>query len=155
LAGICLQSLGSDLIFWKERFSCPICLDLLKDPTTLSCGHNYCMSCITKRWDEESQGGIYTCPQCRQMFRPKPVLGKNTMLADFLEELKKTRLEAAPHPHLGVTALSAPITTGTADTTWLWRCMFALPASILHPAVMCWIVSGGSLHSLHLGSCLV
>uniref|UniRef100_A0A3Q2VY19 Taste receptor type 1 member 3 n=1 Tax=Haplochromis burtoni TaxID=8153 RepID=A0A3Q2VY19_HAPBU len=26
---------------------------------------------------------------------------------------------------------------------------------ILHPAVMCWIVSGASLHSLHLGSCLV
>uniref|UniRef100_A0A3B4G6J7 Ig-like domain-containing protein n=1 Tax=Pundamilia nyererei TaxID=303518 RepID=A0A3B4G6J7_9CICH len=30
-----------------------------------------------------------------------------------------------------------------------------LSVSILHPAVMCWIVSGASLHSLHLGSCLV
>lgn len=29
----------------------------------------------------------------------------------------------------------------------------ALPASVLHPSVMCWIISGASLHKLHLGSC--
>ncbi|KAI3354393.1 hypothetical protein L3Q82_018913, partial [Scortum barcoo] len=43
----------------------------------------------------------------------------------------------------------------TMPATWLWRSMYALPASILHPAVTCWIVSGASLHSLRLGSCLV
>lgn len=39
--------------------------------------------------------------------------------------------------------------------SWLWHSMHALPATILHPGVMCWIVSGTSLHSLHLGSWLV
>lgn len=30
----------------------------------------------------------------------------------------------------------------TMPHTWLWCSMYALPANILSPAVMCWIVSG-------------
>uniref|UniRef100_A0A669AZ21 mitogen-activated protein kinase kinase kinase n=1 Tax=Oreochromis niloticus TaxID=8128 RepID=A0A669AZ21_ORENI len=60
------------------------------------------------------------------------------------------------HFDLGTSRLySAQMFLYTMPATWLWRSMYALPASILHPAVMCWIVSGASLHSLHLGSCLV
>uniref|UniRef100_A0A3P8ZVC6 Tripartite motif-containing protein 16-like n=1 Tax=Esox lucius TaxID=8010 RepID=A0A3P8ZVC6_ESOLU len=82
-----------------NSLSCSVCLDLLKDPVTIPCGHSYCMGCIKACLDQEDDKGIYSCPQCRQTFIPRPVLNRNTILAELVENLKKTKLQAAPPDH--------------------------------------------------------
>uniref|UniRef100_A0A672MCA0 Tripartite motif-containing protein 16-like n=1 Tax=Sinocyclocheilus grahami TaxID=75366 RepID=A0A672MCA0_SINGR len=71
-----------------EAFACPICLDILKDPATLPCGHSYCLLCIQKHWDQTAKKGSYECPQCRQHFKPRPVLARSNVLMEALEKLR-------------------------------------------------------------------
>ncbi|XP_030626817.1 E3 ubiquitin-protein ligase TRIM11 [Chanos chanos] len=81
----------------NEDLSCSICLDTFSNPSTLPCGHSYCMRCIGNYWDQQCGKGTYNCPQCRQTFPKRPPLSKNTLLSSMLEKLSRVGL-AETHP---------------------------------------------------------
>lgn len=71
-----------------ETFACPICLETLKDPATLPCGHSYCLLCVQRHWDQTASKGFFECPQCRQRFNPRPVLARSNVLMEAMEKLR-------------------------------------------------------------------
>ncbi|XP_029380841.1 E3 ubiquitin-protein ligase TRIM47-like isoform X2 [Echeneis naucrates] len=79
----------------QEQFCCSVCLETLRDPVTIPCGHSYCLDCIEDYWNRTKQKGQYSCPQCRQVFNPKPLLSRNTVLGELLEKFQKSRFQAS------------------------------------------------------------
>ncbi|KAM9191805.1 tripartite motif-containing protein 75-like [Dugong dugon] len=74
----------------------PICLDYLKDPVTIDCGHNFCRHCIYQSW--ESLQDIFPCPICLhhcldRNFRRNPQL---CLMIDIVKRLLTTRSKRIP-----------------------------------------------------------
>ncbi|XP_014047739.2 nuclear pore complex protein Nup214 isoform X3 [Salmo salar] len=91
------SKMSASILLEQDLFNCPICLDLLKDPVTMPCGHSHCMGCIQGLWEQEDQMGGQICPQCKEsLTQPWPTLNRNTILAEMVAKLKKTELQAAP-----------------------------------------------------------
>ncbi|XP_062864530.1 tripartite motif-containing protein 16-like [Trichomycterus rosablanca] len=79
----------------RGEFSCSVCLETLKVPVTILCGHTHARQIINNCWDQEDDKGTYSCPQCRQTFTPRPVVRKNIILANVVENLKKRELQGS------------------------------------------------------------
>uniref|UniRef100_A0A673AQG1 Tripartite motif containing 35-13 n=1 Tax=Sphaeramia orbicularis TaxID=375764 RepID=A0A673AQG1_9TELE len=43
--------------------SCPICLEIFKDPVVLSCSHSFCKDCLHNWWAEQP---LHVCPVCKR-----------------------------------------------------------------------------------------
>lgn len=79
-----------------DLLTCSICLDELKRPVTLHCGHSYCMDCVNRYWDQESHHSVYSCPQCRHTFISRPLLNKSTVLVDLMGKMSETEKTTFP-----------------------------------------------------------
>ncbi|XP_056137094.1 tripartite motif-containing protein 16 [Lampris incognitus] len=88
----------SDFPLPPEAYSCPLCVDALRDPVTIPCGDTYCLECIKIYWDQFDHIGVYTCPQCRATFTPRPVLRRN--VPDVNQDLRRHLPELSPFPYL-------------------------------------------------------
>ncbi|CAN0112131.1 unnamed protein product [Lampetra fluviatilis] len=68
-----------------SELSCPICLGTFDCPSTLSCGHSFCLRCLDGIWERASS---FSCPQCRAAFPERPQLKRNVALANLVEQLR-------------------------------------------------------------------
>ncbi|XP_065447256.1 RING finger protein 112-like isoform X1 [Chrysemys picta bellii] len=48
----------------QEDITCSICLDILEDPVSIECGHNFCRGCLSTHWSGVSAWESQ-CPECR------------------------------------------------------------------------------------------
>ncbi|CAK6974951.1 finTRIM family%2C member 86 [Scomber scombrus] len=93
----------------EETFVCSVCLDILKDPATVPCGHSYCLACIKSHWDKGDSKSQYSCPQCREVFKPRPSLAKSTVLVEAMEKLRTNSLKHGPSTAVSSAPPSMPI----------------------------------------------
>uniref|UniRef100_A0A8C3FQM2 RING-type domain-containing protein n=1 Tax=Chrysemys picta bellii TaxID=8478 RepID=A0A8C3FQM2_CHRPI len=48
----------------REDVTCSICLDVLDNPVSIECGHNFCRGCLMAHWHGVS-AQVSQCPECR------------------------------------------------------------------------------------------
>ncbi|XP_029452829.1 E3 ubiquitin-protein ligase TRIM39-like [Rhinatrema bivittatum] len=65
--------------------ACSFCLDYFKNPVTIDCGHNFCLSCITYYWQRVDTK--FLCPQCKETSK-QGTLMPNKQLANVIEIAK-------------------------------------------------------------------
>ena len=53
----------------EKEITCPLCLDIFKEPKKLPCDHIYCKECITRLAQLRFNGTI-SCPECRFIAQP-------------------------------------------------------------------------------------
>ncbi|XP_064872876.1 zinc-binding protein A33-like [Oncorhynchus nerka] len=75
----------------EDRFSCPICCDIFKDPVVLACGHSFCEVCQQEYWADKKP---WKCPVCRRRFpvamtQPPRNLALNDACEAFLQERRQ------------------------------------------------------------------
>ncbi|XP_068584473.1 E3 ubiquitin-protein ligase TRIM39-like isoform X2 [Cebidichthys violaceus] len=87
----------------EDHFQCPICLKVFSDPVTTPCGHNFCKTCLSERWDK---GDSCSCPMCHKRFHVRPEISTNVVIEEISVQIKRRKVEA----------------TESADTPWRVKC---------------------------------
>ncbi|XP_070253710.1 E3 ubiquitin-protein ligase TRIM38-like [Myotis yumanensis] len=79
----------------REEATCSICLHLMAEPVSISCGHSYCQACLlgfmSLKSSQRSQRDTktFSCPQCRAPFRKgslRPIKQLGSLIAALREQ---------------------------------------------------------------------
>ncbi|NXD41820.1 TRI47 protein, partial [Copsychus sechellarum] len=96
---------------------CPICLDVLRDPVTVPCGHNFCQGCLQALRqrpgppDGAGAGGAARCPLCQEPVPAGLRLCKNRALCELLPLLASPSSPPPPSPP----AAASPMAPGAEE----------------------------------------
>lgn len=91
-AGASAASTAAALENLQVEASCSVCLEYLKEPVIIECGHNFCKACITRWWEDLERD--FPCPVCRKTsryrsLRPNRQLGSMVEIAKQLQAVKR------------------------------------------------------------------
>ncbi|KAK1233622.1 E3 ubiquitin ligase [Marasmius sp. AFHP31] len=99
-----------ELVDLEPHTSCKICLDRLRAPYVLSCGHSFCRTCLKAMFEFKVPKHVgmpypfspsatpYSCPVCRSAVvrRPIPNFDLKSMISDFTEIFGETEVPRKP-----------------------------------------------------------
>ncbi|EPQ05777.1 Tripartite motif-containing protein 38 [Myotis brandtii] len=88
----------------REEATCSICLHLMAEPVSISCGHSYCQACLLRfvgppsSLPSEQDTETFSCPQCQALFqrgslRPNKQLGSLIAALREQEQQQQQQLE--------------------------------------------------------------
>ncbi|OBS80341.1 hypothetical protein A6R68_21458 [Neotoma lepida] len=95
---------SSVLVMIKEEVTCPICLELLKEPVSADCDHSFCRACITLNYESrKGKEGEGICPVCQTSYlfgnlRP------NRHVANIVEKLTGFKFSPEEEQNVNVCA---------------------------------------------------
>lgn len=128
-----LAMASSNSLLSEEQLQCSICLEIFTKPVSTPCGHNYCMACLNKCWDNNQQ---YRCPFCKKQFSKRPELCVNTfisnLVAQFKESVKVQSSTRIKKPHAAQGNVPCDVCTDPAQKSCL-DCGMSLCAKHLEP----------------------
>lgn len=70
----------------EKQLQCSICQQVLADPVTTPCGHNFCLVCIGQLWDSSD---VCQCPACNKTFASRPEISINTAFKELADALRQ------------------------------------------------------------------
>lgn len=90
--------MASSAVLSEKQFQCAICQQVLADPVTTPCGHNFCQACIRQVWDSSE---VCQCPTCGRTFRSRPETSINAAFKELAEAFGNLMV-CSPAPPLSV-----------------------------------------------------
>ncbi|XP_061665235.1 zinc-binding protein A33-like [Syngnathoides biaculeatus] len=76
------------ILLSEALFQCAICEEVFSEPVSIPCGHSFCLSCITSRWD---QSAASSCPRCQTVFAARPEPCENSFAREMSERIRARR----------------------------------------------------------------